>query len=511
MKSLILSPALGAAWFFLYGYCEIPAANYLPALRSIGGTFTKVYLFWQQLEPEKNRFDWSALDAFANQLSSPEEGLVSLFSSSQWATEKPSAMLPPSPAKDLGDYYEFVFQTVKRIAGRVRFWQNDSEPNNPIYWAGSAGQFVEHLRVFYRAVKDADPEAVVVVGGHDGLFNPPGMTPLPGQRVAPFPQQEASLKFFDEVIREGCAFFDVFDLRLYGDVYTIPARVAYFQNALREAGSSAPIICTEYGGPNFFEFPENRQYLPLINAWSQAIENDRSATAAKGGDLSADSISALYTKMNELAAPTRMFLQGCEPELEARYHRIQSRSLVMRNLFALAAGVQRTLYWDLLYAHGARDDLMTLMYGKIGLLEPISPSVAALDTKNAVNSVGLQAGPQFKRKPSADVFARLTSTLAGVTAVRRHVIAEQPNQFVFEVERTGRPRLCIFWERRNLFDGETLPPTPFSWPWIGQHAPSAVNLFGQSVAVDVSTSALHIPLSIDPLFVEDIAIVPTAN
>ncbi|MGH9762413.1 MAG: hypothetical protein ACREDR_18670 [Blastocatellia bacterium] len=39
----------------------------------------------------------------------------------------------------------------------------------------------------------------------------------------------------------------------------------------------------------------------------------------------------------------------------------------MRNIFALSAGVQKTLYWQLLQAAGDRDDLMTLMYGKIGM------------------------------------------------------------------------------------------------------------------------------------------------
>src|SRR3954471_15633639 len=95
----------GIAWGFLYGYSGMPAANYLPSLRELGAGFTKVYLFWQQLEPEKGRFDWSALDVFSSQLSAADEGLVSLFSSSQWGAKRPSALLPPSPPKDLDEYY----------------------------------------------------------------------------------------------------------------------------------------------------------------------------------------------------------------------------------------------------------------------------------------------------------------------------------------------------------------------------------------------------------------------
>src|SRR5262249_47332913 len=116
--------ALGIAWAFLYGYARIPAATYMPELRKLGARFTKMSLIWNQVEPEKSCFDWSAVDAFINQLESPEEGLIALFSASQWATRTSSELLPPSPAKQPGDYYRFVYELVRHCRGKVRFWQN---------------------------------------------------------------------------------------------------------------------------------------------------------------------------------------------------------------------------------------------------------------------------------------------------------------------------------------------------------------------------------------------------
>src|SRR6185369_10299890 len=167
--------------------------TFLPELRSLGAGWTKVYLFWNQLEPEKGKYDWTALDAFAGQLDDPDEGLVALFSASQWATRTPVPLLPPSPAKNLDDYYRFVYDTVKHAHGRVKYWQNDCEPNNPVFWAGTADEFVAELQTFARAVRDADPKAVVVCGGYDGVFNPPGQPPIPGQ--------ERGLAFFDTVLQ----------------------------------------------------------------------------------------------------------------------------------------------------------------------------------------------------------------------------------------------------------------------------------------------------------------------
>ena len=63
----------------------------------------------------------------------------------------------------------------------------------------------------------------------------------------------------------------MFDLRLYIDPYTIPGRVQFMRQKMLALGYDKPIISTEYGGPNFFEMPENLQYVPLVISWSQAV------------------------------------------------------------------------------------------------------------------------------------------------------------------------------------------------------------------------------------------------
>ena len=200
----------------------------------------------------------------------------------------------------------------------------------------------------------------MVVGGYDGLFGPPG--------TFQFPNQQAGLDFFDYVFKEGHDAFDVFDLRLYGDPYTIVPRVDYMRQMMRAHGFEKPVICTEYGGPNLFELPANRKYIPLVAAWSQGVTGSSGQSSASGG---AGGVADLYKTMSTLAPETQMFMQGCPPELDAKYQRIQARGIVVRNLFALSAGVQKTIYWYLPadpIEGDARFNVMTLMYGKIGLV-----------------------------------------------------------------------------------------------------------------------------------------------
>jgi hypothetical protein len=466
----------GIAVGFPYGYQGAPAHSFMPHIRSLGGGFTKVYLFWNQVEPEKGRYDWTTVDTVLAQLRSPEEALVSVFSSSTWATKKASAVLPPSPAKDPDDYYRFVHALVTRCKGRVRYWQNDAEPANPIYWSGTREEYVAALKVFHKAVKDADPAALVLVGGHDGLFTPPG---APGY---PFPNQQHGLDFFEHVIKEAGDAFDVFDLRLYADPYTIVPRVEYMRARLRAAGRDKPIFCTEYGGPNLFEFPVNLQYIPLVVSWSQSVAAGGSGVPAAGAG---NPIEELYQKRETLAPQTQMFLQDAPPGLEAKYQRIQARSLVVRNVLALSAGVEKTIYWYLPVARiqGAdRFNLMALMYGKIGLLQLEGDSVA-------------------RRTTSAEAFERMARALDGVESVTRIEVAEPPGIFHFRVDRGGRGPAFVVWQQRDQFSGEDAPPATVILPWTHEK-PAAVDALGQNVPVTLDGQRLTLPVSLTPIFLE---------
>ncbi|MBO0682322.1 MAG: hypothetical protein J2P45_04120, partial [Candidatus Dormibacteraeota bacterium] len=134
--------------------------------RRLGAGLLRVYFYWGQVEPEPGRWSWEAVDALLEQLDGSEEVWVTVSSSSRWATRQATDFLPPSPARDPDAYYRFVNHLVSHCAGRVTYWQCDNEPSNiGLSWAGTAEEYVAQLKVMHRAVKDADPEAAVVLGG----------------------------------------------------------------------------------------------------------------------------------------------------------------------------------------------------------------------------------------------------------------------------------------------------------------------------------------------------------
>ena len=464
---------LGIAWGMIFGPPSTQQPpRFLPVVRQLGGGFTKINLTWGQLEPQEGQYDWELVDAYLDQLGSPDEGLLAILSSSPWATRVPAWFLPPSPALDLARYHRFVRDLVAHVGGRLRYFQNDSEANNPIFWSGTNEEYLAQLRIFAQAVREADPQAKVVLGGSDGLFDPAGAAPMPGQ--------QASLDLLDLLLTRGRDLFDVFDLHLYADPYTIAARVDFVRGKLSALGLTQPIIATEYDGPGFFEFSANRRYFGLLQSWGQSLASGGAEQA--GGAPSG--VASLYQDMAGLAPETQMFLLGCSDPLEQKLRRIQARDLVMRNLFALAGGVQKTAFWDLWHDTTSRDNVETLLYGKLKLME----------------STGA-AGTLDQRTPIADAFARMAEALAGSESIQRLTLAGQEAIQLFEVTRRGRGRLYVAWERRDVFSGEDAPATATAWATAGQAA-RAHDILGNEVGVTLRRGVLSVPLSVTPVFIE---------
>ena len=451
----------GAAWGMVYGFPLSKPVDFLPTIRKFGVDFTKVNLFWSQIEPERGQYNWAALDPFLDQLQSPDEAILALFSASPWATRDSTWAFPPSPAKDQKDYYRFVHDVVVHTKGKIRYFQN-----------GSVDEFEIGLKTFYRAVKDADPSAKVVLGGCDGLFDPGGQHQIPGQ--------EASLAFFNQVMKVAGDSFDVFDLHLYADPYTIPARVEYFRNQMRSIGYSKPIIATEYNGPGFFEFSQNRKYFGLMQSWSESVIAPAQSSTSTGPP--GNRITELYERQNALAPETQMFLMGCSPELQHKLEHIQARDLVMRNVLALSAGVQKMAFWDVWHDTSKRDDLQTLMFGKLKLAEFNDQKLTML-------------------YPLAEVYQRMTTELRGVTSIKR-IALSNPDVYVFEVTTGKGARSYVAWRRGDAFNGESLSQTLVSFP-VSMSKSTAIDVFGKEASVTTKKGNVIVDLSITPIFIRD--------
>jgi hypothetical protein len=463
-----------------------PPGEFVPQARALGAGLIRAYLYWSQIEPEPGQFRWDTVDALLGQLSGDEELWITLCSSSPWGTRQPTDFLPPSPALDQGAYAGFVRQVVRRCvdrvgAGRVRYWQCDNEPSNTdLLWAGTAAEYVEQLQTMYRAVKEADPAAAVVLGGcgYDVFSSEPGSAPR---------------QFFDYVAKAGRDDFDLFSVHLYGDLDRIPGCLATARQFMQAHGYLKPVVVGEHAGPQPFEFPDAMAVMQqtfaaaFAEAAGTAPSQSTGELAERAGQDSPErrAMTALYDRIDSLPPRLQMFLAGCPAELDAKRDRINARQVVMRTLLALAEGVRRTAYWNLAPEYPGPVDhlqMMHLLIGKLPLL-------------------GYRDGDLAVRHPAADSFALLAEKMAGARSVSRVPAGDQPSLYAFEVDRPGRGPLLVIWDHRDPFDGEDDPPVEVTWPWPTSAA-AVTDVFGGTRTTRRQDGQIRLPVSGTPLFLE---------
>ncbi|MBO0686167.1 MAG: hypothetical protein J2P45_23715, partial [Candidatus Dormibacteraeota bacterium] len=349
--------------------------QFVAQARGLGAGLIRVYFYWGQVEPEPGRWSWEAVDTLLEQLDGSEEVWVTISSSSRWATRQATDFLPPSPARDLDAYYQFVHRLVSHCGGRVTYWQCDNEPSNiGLSWAGTAEEYVAQLKVMHRAVKDADPRAAVVLGG--ATYGLPAA-----------PAESPERRFFDVLLREGRDHFDLFDLHLYAEAGRLPADVEAVRAMMRAFGYEKPVVAGECNGPSVDQFPQAARALQ--DTLAAAFGGSPAAGAPSGRTPEQAAMAGLYEGMDALPPQLQMFMAGCPRHLAEKRDRINRREIVMRNVQALAAGVRRITCWNLAPEIPNYEDhrsMMDLFYGKFVLM-------------------GYEGAELSLRHPSAEAFA----------------------------------------------------------------------------------------------------------
>ncbi len=139
----------------------------LDLVRAAGFDWVKQIFPWREIEGAgKGAFDWSRTDRIVEDARARGlDLLVRVDHQPAWAGGGFPASGPPD---DLGDFADFVSDLASRYQGGIRAYQIWNEPNLSREWGGrtpNPAGYVALLCSGYRAVKAADPSALVVSAG----------------------------------------------------------------------------------------------------------------------------------------------------------------------------------------------------------------------------------------------------------------------------------------------------------------------------------------------------------
>lgn len=230
-------------------------------------------LKWHDVEPEKGRFDFTPADEQIDRVL--ERGLNVLpllpFPSSLWsAGAGPAVKNPKSEAetleriahlpRDLEEFATYVRTTVQHYRNRLHVWEILNEPIYTSYALPrdkgyQVEDYVRLLQVAYQAVKEADPQALVI-GGIAG-----GPTTYTREFIA----------------AGGLRWVDILNLHIYPGVtapeeYEEPLR--QLREQIRAAGLERPIWFTEgaYYADDDKPFEPYRDWLEPVDSEREAAE-----------------------------------------------------------------------------------------------------------------------------------------------------------------------------------------------------------------------------------------------
>lgn len=131
-----------------------------------GFGWAKVGFGWRDIEGEKGHFDWSHTDPIVQMANEQKLDLVvRIDHQPSWAG---GGFPTNGPPDNLQDFATFLTVLASRYQGRIRAYEVWNEPNLAREWGGQIpdpGNYAKMLQVAYRAIKQADPNAMVISAG----------------------------------------------------------------------------------------------------------------------------------------------------------------------------------------------------------------------------------------------------------------------------------------------------------------------------------------------------------
>jgi hypothetical protein len=169
MTAAVAAPADGAeTGLNVAGFLATPAQN--AKLESLVDQlhpgWIRVFLNWSQIEPAAGSYNAAQLadyKAFFAALPAGTKVDVDVVGSPAWANGGSSSIATP-PVNDQS-FAGFMNYLTNALGTSVTAYEIWNEPDASAWWTGSAAQYASLLKAAYGAVKSANPNASVILGG----------------------------------------------------------------------------------------------------------------------------------------------------------------------------------------------------------------------------------------------------------------------------------------------------------------------------------------------------------
>ncbi|MBI2845476.1 MAG: O-antigen ligase family protein [Chloroflexi bacterium] len=273
-----------------------------PLIKQGGFRWIRQTFTWAEIEPQPGQFNWEPWDLIVDTYAPSGASLVAVLDTSPaWARDED---YPQAPPRDFEDYFRFVRVFAERYGERIDFYEIWDEPNIYPHWGerfvDSRG-YTNLLRGAYQAIKEIDPQAVILNAGLAPNIEAGG-------------KNMSDIQFLEEMYRAGARdFFDILAIQPYGfwgeadgpadlEITNFSRTLLLRDVMLTYRDGEKPVWAVEFG---WNSLPENWAGAP--SPWS----SDREEVQA------ARTIAALERAMDEWPWMGAMILMHLQPDAPA--------------------------------------------------------------------------------------------------------------------------------------------------------------------------------------------------
>ena len=130
-------------------------------MKEAGVGFVRMDFLWNDIEPEKGRFDFEKYDRITDLLTRNGIKILAILHYTPEWTGKPWNT-PPDPES----YARYSEAVVHRYKDRIKYWEIWNEPDSAIYWEPQDDQktYAELLKYVYPRLKKEDPTCQILMG-----------------------------------------------------------------------------------------------------------------------------------------------------------------------------------------------------------------------------------------------------------------------------------------------------------------------------------------------------------
>lgn len=495
-------PPAAAAGDFVVA-TEYGVVGLAEAYRGTGLDYAKLTLefgVWGNIEPERGEFNWGPMDGLVTEYQAAGyTGLQLLISAENgWASTSTALLNQQHFPKDeyIEDYREFVRAFVERYDG-------DGEGDAPGllypvhhfgvereftgFWPGSGEDYVRLLEIAYPTIKEADPEAEVLLVALlmiDVFHDDPDAATLadrlndrPGFRK---PTDEARL------IMGACDFYDIVDFHSLSGYREIEPTARWIRKELAAAGCpDKPIWIGDAFSMSLLVGYNARPFFPATEENKQLV----------------------IDTLKDVALPS----QGAAHDAAVAWLRAElSRDVVRKIVVSAGVGLRGINI-------GNQEDWTSPVPGlNSGLVPGLGAALfmGMRDTsKTNQRPYGdlPYNGTDFARKrtagdtrPAYEALATVWEQIQGFTSVERLDLGE--DVWAYRFERDRGPVTVVWYDDGVLqFPGEEEPTTTVEVPIDGESATVTFTPTGDEPAattVDASGGVVTVEVDSTPVFVE---------